>query len=531
MSENPNNDSTVNQLATAASSAAADASSRNGLPVGTRIAEFEIQGVIGEGGFSIVYLAWDHSLHRRVALKEYVPSAFATRDSALRVAARSERHREMFEVGLKSFVGEARLLAGFDHPSLVKVHRFWEELGTAFMVMPWYQGPTLKNALASSGAPPSQAWLLELLRPLTEALLVLHSQRCYHRDIAPDNIILAGDTRVPVLLDFGAARKVLESMTQDLTTILKAGYAPLEQYGEIPGMRQGPWTDVYALAAVVHYAIRGSTPPPAVGRVVDDKYDKLCASGLRGYSDAFLSAVDKALAVRPQDRTQSIEDFRGQLGLGQKTTNSISPGASSEQEAAVVATVADRRPASPLTARFLVPALGLAAATLAIGGWSFWNRNVSDVQPSPASPAPAASSAIADQEHTTPSVQETDAREALKRQVLDANQRLAIVTADLRELAKFENRDIGSLLSALGRTQSSAQAAANLGNFDEALQESAEGATLGEHELKKMIDDLVRRYGDLANQATAAKQLEIAQLARDRAKKVAAIAAKYRQGP
>jgi serine/threonine protein kinase len=497
------------------------------------VAEFEIRGVIGEGGFSIVYLAWDHSLHRLVALKEYIPGAFATRDGALRVAARSQRHREMFEVGLKSFVGEARLLAGFDHPSLVKVHRFWEELGTAFMVMPWYQGPTLKKALASGGTPPSQAWLSELLRPLTEALSVLHALHCYHRDIAPDNIILAGDARVPVLLDFGAARKVVESMTQDLTTILKVGYAPLEQYGEIPGMRQGPWTDVYALAAVVHYAIRGSTPPPAVGRAVDDRYESLAGSGLKGYSDAFLTAIDKALAVHPQDRTQSIEEFRAQIGLGQRARDvPRSPGSTSAQNPAMGAGAEEQRTSSALAPRFLVPALGLVAAALAIGGWTFWSGNVDgDTNSSPALASPPASNATSDQGHATPTTQGPDVGEARKRLTLDSSQRLAVVTTDLRDLAKTENRDISPLLSVLSERQSSAQAAASAGNLDEAIAASAEGATLAERELKKMIDDLVRRYGDLADDATAAKQLEIAQLARDRAKKVGAIGAKYRQVP
>ena len=147
----------------------------------------------------------------------------------------------MFDVGLKSFVGEARMLAGFDHPSLVKVHRFWEDYGTAFMVMPWYQGPTLKQALRSDPQPPSEPWLLDLLRPLTEVLLVLHGQRCYHRDIAPDNIILAGDARVPVLLDLGAARKVIESLTHDLTTILKTGSRPSCTSPSAVSRRRLPW--------------------------------------------------------------------------------------------------------------------------------------------------------------------------------------------------------------------------------------------------------------------------------------------------
>ena len=126
----------------------------NGLPIGTTIGEFEITGLIGEGGFGIVYLAYDHSLHRQVALKEYMPAALAGRSVGATVAVKSKRHLETFQAGLRSFINEARLLAQFDHPSLVKVYRFWESNGTAYMVMPFYQGITLKETLAAMRTPP-----------------------------------------------------------------------------------------------------------------------------------------------------------------------------------------------------------------------------------------------------------------------------------------------------------------------------------------------------------------------------------------
>ena len=509
MSDLPNDDRTVSLPISAggSNSSAPDAPSRDGLPVGTRVAEFEIRGVIGEGGFSIVYLAWDSSLHRNVALKEYVPE-FASRDSSLRVAPRSQRQREMFDVGLKSFVGEARMLAGFDHPSLVKVHRFWEDYGTAFMVMPWYQGPTLKQALRSDPQPPSEPWLLELLRPLTEALLVLHGQRCYHRDIAPDNIILAGDARVPVLLDLGAARKVIESLTHDLTTILKTGYAPIEQYGEIPGMRQGPWTDVYALAAVVHFAIRGVTPPAAVVRVVNDTYEPLVGLGLKGYSKTFLTAIDRALAVRPQDRTQSIAEFRAQLMLEPSLTGVPRPAAS----------------------RGLLVPVGVfcGALALVVGGLLFWRSErpaSASGQATTADPTTPASGLAA----TRPSDPEPEKpeAEAKRREMRESAQRLADVVADLRQLAEAEKQDIGPLLRMLDQRQSSAAAAANAGAVDAAIAENVEATNLAQRELKKTVSELVRRYGALAEKATAAKQFDIAQQALDRAKAVAAIGAKY----
>ncbi len=297
------------------SSASSAGDSGNALPLGTYLGEFELTGVLGEGGFGIVYLAWDHSLERRVALKEYMPAALSARLGNTQVQVKSERHRDTFEAGLKSFVNEAKLLASFDHPSLVKVYRFWEANGTAYMVMPFYEGITLKDKLRELGEPPSEAWLMGLLAPLTEALAVIHTQNCFHRDIAPDNVILVGERQKPLLLDFGAARRVIGDMTQALTVILKPGYAPVEQYAEAPNMKQGPWTDVYALAASMHFAIMGRTPPTSVSRLMSDSYVPLEQAAAGRYSPQFLQALDRALRVRPEDRTASIAALRQDLGL------------------------------------------------------------------------------------------------------------------------------------------------------------------------------------------------------------------------
>jgi hypothetical protein len=282
------------------------------LPVGTRLRDFEITGLIGEGGFGIVYLADDRSLQRRVALKEYMPSSMAARIAgAITVAVKSERHREAFDAGLRSFVNEARLLARFDHPSLVKVYRFWEEHGTAYMVMPYYEGQTLRAALDARSSPPDEATLRAWLRPLLDALDVMHAAHCYHRDIAPDNILLTSNG--PLLLDFGAARRVIGDMTHALTVVLKPGYAPIEQYGEVAALAQGAWTDFYALASVVHFAITGRVPPSSVERLLDDRLERLATCAAGRYSARFLAAIDAALAVRPQDRPQTDAEFRALL--------------------------------------------------------------------------------------------------------------------------------------------------------------------------------------------------------------------------
>jgi serine/threonine protein kinase len=136
---------------------------QNALPVGTKLGEFEIIDLVGEGGFGIVYLAQDHSLHRKVALKEYMPASLASRGEDCSVSVRSERQRETFDIGLRSFVNEARMLAQFDHPALVKVYRFWEAHGTAYMVMPFFSGQTLQEALKARGEAPPEAWIRSIL--------------------------------------------------------------------------------------------------------------------------------------------------------------------------------------------------------------------------------------------------------------------------------------------------------------------------------------------------------------------------------
>ncbi len=298
---------------------------QNALPVGTRLGEFEIIDLVGEGGFGIVYLAQDHSLHRKVALKEYMPALLASRGEDCSVSVRSERQRETFDIGLRSFVNEARMLAQFDHAALVKVYRFWEAHGTAYMVMPFFSGQTLQDALKERAEPPDEAWIKALLMPLMEALAILHADQVYHRDIAPDNIMLLGDGR-PVLLDFGAARRVISDMTHALTVILKPGYAPIEQYADMPGMKQGPWTDVYALAAVVYFMIRKRKPPPSVGRLMEDDYEPLAGSEAAGrYSEQLLRGIDKCLSVRAPDRPQNMAAMSEAVGFAAMPTVIIPP--------------------------------------------------------------------------------------------------------------------------------------------------------------------------------------------------------------
>jgi serine/threonine protein kinase len=283
------------------------------LPIGTRLAEFEIRQVLGAGGFGIVYRAWDEALQRDVALKEYMPVSLAGRAAGERVTLRSRAHEENFALGLQSFVNEARLLARFDQPALVKVLRFWEANGTAYMAMPLYKGRNLRQ-LRREMAPGAldDAWMRGLVEPLLGALEVMHDAAVYHRDIAPDNILWCDGVR-PVLLDFGAARLVLGDRTQNVTAILKPQFAPIEQYAETQSMRQGPWTDLYALAGTCYFMLTGRAPLPATARVMNDELEPLARIAPPGCSSRLLQILDWAMAVRPQDRPQSVAEFRATL--------------------------------------------------------------------------------------------------------------------------------------------------------------------------------------------------------------------------
>jgi serine/threonine protein kinase len=286
------------------------------LPPGTRLAEFEILSLLGVGGFGMVYKAFDHSLHRAVAIKEYMPSALAGRAHGQSLWVRSSSDQQTFQTGLESFVDEARLLAQFDHPSLVKVFRFWEANNTAYMVMPLYVGMTFKQARAQMRTPPPEIWLRKLLWAVLGALRVLHGGNTLHRDISPDNIFLQ-DNGPPVLLDLGAARHAINDQDRKHTAVLKVNYAPIEQYSDgDEELRQGPWSDLYSLAAVVHGCLCNDTPLPATLRSIRDRmvsFSRVAKTVKRQfgveYSAPFVAAIAQSLSLRPEDRPQSIDAF------------------------------------------------------------------------------------------------------------------------------------------------------------------------------------------------------------------------------
>jgi serine/threonine protein kinase len=375
------------------------------LAMGTRVAEFEITRVIGQGGFGVVYEAWDHTLERVVAIKEYMPSSLASRQSDGSVVPLSERHKETFDMGMRSFINEARLLAQFDHPALLKVYRFWQERGTTYMVMPCYKGDTLKHALAEKKDQVDEQWLLGIVDGVTQALAVMHRANCYHRDIAPDNIMLLEPSGLPVVLDFGAARRVITDMTQAITVILKPGYAPIEQYSETPDMSQGAWTDVYALCAVMYAAITGRPPPPSVARLLNDRCAPLSGNPLllERFSAHVLAAVDAGLAVRPESRLQSMAALRAALGLP-----NAEDSVTGSQQALAVSARSSGSPsrAAPLTGQAeqqqpskskLKPVLAIAsvAGVALVAGGVWWSQSSAPNSGISSAPAPQSAASAA----------------------------------------------------------------------------------------------------------------------------------------
>ncbi|MFI8616869.1 serine/threonine-protein kinase [Acidovorax sp. NPDC077693] len=370
--------------------------SANCLAPGVQVGEYRLLDVIGEGGFGIVYRARDISLDRVVAIKEYMPATLAGRKSSNEIHVRSQ-HRGAFDAGLRSFINEARLLAKFSHPALVHVYRFFEFNGTAYMVMRHYEGQTFREFLTAQQDRMNQRMLAAIVGPVLDVVEMLHAADCYHRDIAPDNVFLQ-NSGMPVLLDFGAARRIIGDMTQALTMVLKPGFAPIEQYVDDGAMPQGAWTDIYQIGAMLYLAITGKPPATSVARMINDPVAALSTTAYPGYSAQFLHGVDRALAVKPQDRPQTIAALKELLGI---TTFTMPMSAPWKDAGAPVATAAlpPLSPAVPAAAaqgavapgesvRTAVPAELLADAPGANAAWDPLAQAAAFSAPSASSASP-----------------------------------------------------------------------------------------------------------------------------------------------
>jgi serine/threonine protein kinase len=282
------------------------------LPVGTVLdAGYRIMRVVGSGGFGITYEAEDINLGTTVALKEYYPFDFGDRDATMSVKPKSERHKQTFDWGRSNFLQEARTLARFEHPSIVRVTRVFEANATAYMVMRFEEGQSFEAWLRDLGRPPAQDEIVSIVVPLLDALETLHAQNFLHRDIAPDNIIVRADG-TPVLLDFGSARRAVAEASRALTGVIKAGYSPNEQYTSNSRL-QGPWSDLYALGGTLYRAVTGQAPEEATLRVHDDLMPTAARLASGDYTPHFRAASDACLRVRHSERPQSVQQLRAML--------------------------------------------------------------------------------------------------------------------------------------------------------------------------------------------------------------------------
>ena len=341
------------------------------LPVGYRLGDHRIVDVLGVGGFGITYLAHDDTLDRRVAIKEYLPNEFAVRDGTT-VQPKSTNDCDDFEWGLQRFLDEARTLARFRHPNLVRVVAYFEANYTAYIVMDYEEGEPLDKLLESHGRL-TEAQLKRVLIPIVEGLKEVHAVGFLHRDIKPSNVFVRRSDETPVLLDFGAARQALGRKSKSLTAVASAGYSPPEQY-ESEG-EQGPWTDVYSLSALCYRAITGNPPVEAPSRQSGllrserDPLPRLAGNAPGDYSDAFLEAVDWGLRVIETERPQSVDEWQDALsgGTTQGQSSSELPartGVAAEPDS-TLATNRRRRRATTFGAG------GLAAAVIALFWWLY----------------------------------------------------------------------------------------------------------------------------------------------------------------
>ena len=279
------------------------------LKTGATMHEYRIDGVLGEGGFGITYLATDVHLNANVAIKEYLPQDIVFRASDGVVSPMASEHLARYKQGLTSFLVEARTLASFRHRAIVRVARFFEANHTAYMVLEVEKGEPLKTWWPQHKPVPEKT-LVELLLPLLDGLAAVHKAGFLHRDIKPDNIQVRASDGSLVLLDFGSAGQTAAVASHGLV-VVTPGYAPLEQYGL---GEQGPWTDLYALGATLYWAVAGKKPPDAETRKADPKaYSRAVEAGRDVYGDAFLRAIDWALHTDPTKRPRSVADFQRAL--------------------------------------------------------------------------------------------------------------------------------------------------------------------------------------------------------------------------
>ena len=284
---------------------------------------YKIEEVIGAGGFGITYRAWDPLLQSYVAIKEYYPSGIATRsaDSSKVCVPVGQEQRE-YHRGRIRFLKEAQDVARFQsEPNIVSIYDYLEENDTAYMVMEYLHGCTLKQYIREHGGRLDTDHILHICLSVLDALAVVHKAGMIHRDISPENIFICEDLTVK-LIDFGAAKQVYLDGEQTMSVVLKPGYAPPEQYAKKD--KQGPWTDIYALGATLYFAATGEKPEESFGRVLEDTIKPVCEVNPE-IPRAMSQVIMRAMSVKIEDRYQTVEAMREALLAGEGQNAQIEP--------------------------------------------------------------------------------------------------------------------------------------------------------------------------------------------------------------
>ena len=284
---------------------------------------YKIEEVIGAGGFGITYRAWDPLLQSYVAIKEYYPSGIATRsaDSSKVCVPVGQEQRE-YHRGRIRFLKEAQDVARFQsEPNIVSIYDYLEENDTAYMVMEYLHGCTLKQYIREHGGRLDTDHILHICLSVLDALAVVHKAGMIHRDISPENIFICEDLTVK-LIDFGAAKQVYLDGEQTMSVVLKPGYAPPEQYAKKD--KQGPWTDIYALGATLYFAATGEKPEESFGRVLEDTIKPVCEVNPE-IPRAMSQVIMRAMSVKIEDRYQTVEAMREALLPGEGQNAQMEP--------------------------------------------------------------------------------------------------------------------------------------------------------------------------------------------------------------
>ena len=293
------------------------------LKKGAMLNEYRLDGVLGVGGFGVTYLALDTHLDKKVVIKEFLPNEIAIRQEGTTVLPKSSSDKEGFEWGLDRFLQEAKVLAKFNHPNIVKVSRFFKENGTAYFVMDYEEGEDLESYIKQRGGTLEEDEIKQIMLPILDGLREVHSHDFLHRDIKPGNIYIRKNGS-PMLIDFGASRYALSSKSKSLTQMLTPGYAPIEQYSS-DASKQGAYTDIYAIGAVMYKMISAQTPAESQDRSnamvegEDSPYVPIEEVSQGSYTSALYKSIDTSLELSAKKRPQNVKELQKLMMEGSQT--------------------------------------------------------------------------------------------------------------------------------------------------------------------------------------------------------------------